>query len=87
MGCLLYPRSEGRRAASPPGGLSAPACLPAALLYKPVDRVTRSTLVLHVSPWGPGPPRPGALGFCCPGADAAVCQLCPPAPLSALRLY
>ena len=61
--------------ASLPGGLSAPTCLPAALLYKPVDRVTRSTLVLHVSPWGPGPPRPGV--------DAAVCQLCPPARLSA----
>lgn len=29
--------------------VSHPACLSAALLYKPVDRVTRSTLVLHVS--------------------------------------
>lgn len=32
------------------------SCLPSALLYKPIDRVTRSTLVLHVSvtpvPWG-----------------------------------
>lgn len=29
--------------------LTCPAHLSAALLYKPVDRVTRSTLVLHVS--------------------------------------
>lgn len=60
--------------------------LSAALLYKPVDRVTRSTLVLHVSPSGPGPPCPGVLGFC-PGADTDICQFCPPAPFSATHLY
>ena len=63
----------------PPGRPLSPCLSPAALLYKPVDRVTRSTLVLHVSPWGPGPPHPGA--------DAVVCQLCPAARLSAPRLY
>lgn len=34
---------------SPWVAISHPARLSAALLYKPVDRVTRSTLVLHVS--------------------------------------
>ena len=35
---------------SPSVLISPHACLSTALLYKPVDRVTRSTLVLHVSP-------------------------------------
>ncbi|NWI12159.1 ABR protein, partial [Crypturellus soui] len=40
---LLLGRGAGRAAAD------VSLCLPAALLYKPIDRVTRSTLVLHVS--------------------------------------
>lgn len=38
----------GGRGAGVPAAADA-SSLPAALLYKPIDRVTRSTLVLHVS--------------------------------------
>lgn len=48
---------EGERVGR--AALSTAAPLPAALLYKPVDRVTRSTLVLHVSP-APPPPHPAS---------------------------
>lgn len=57
----------------------APAHLSAALLYKPVDRVTRSTLVLHVSP-----PSPQDFS---PGADFGVCQFRPPTPLLTLHVF
>lgn len=52
------------------------ACLFAALLYKPVDRVTRSTLVLHVSHNPLGLLTLGLLASAVLGLT--LCQFCPP---------
>lgn len=55
--------SWARKSSGGPGLLPPRVSLSAALLYKPVDRVTRSTLVLHVSRWA------RALGFLAPAAS------------------